>query len=131
MKMNFAKLISSVAVRLPLVTLIVLLGYVSSRAQDERNFWVLNNTGKTISRLYVSPHERRSWGSDILGQAQLPNGVGTLITFDSDVWSSCIMDFKLVFRDGSEQTYMQGRNVCALGAVQFNRRNSIGLRLPE
>lgn len=131
MKKSSAKFVSSVAVRLPLVMVIIFLGQVSSHAQDERNFWALNNTGKTISSLYVSPHEHKSWGKDILGQAELPTGIGTVISFDPDVETSCLMDFRLVFRDGTEQTYVQGRNVCKLGAVQFNRSTSIGLLLPD
>ena len=130
------KTISANAIKLSALCLVVavaitLLANTSSYAQDERNFWVLNNTGKTITRLYISPHEGASWGNDILGQSELPKGMGTMIYFDTDVRTSCLMDFKLVFRDGSEQTYMQGRNVCLLGAVQFNRSISIGLRLPN
>lgn len=111
-----------------LVAALILVGYAGSQGRDARNFWVLNNTGKKISRFYVSPHESYSWGSDVLGQAELPNGIGALISFDSSIRSSCTMDFKLVFDDGSEQLYRQGRNVCLLVAVQFNRQDSVGLK---
>ncbi len=127
MKMNSTKLVSSVVVLLSLVGAISLLGYARGHNQDRRNFWLLNNTDHTISRFYVSPHESDSWGSDILGNAELPNGLGTIITFESASRSSCVMDFKLVFRDGSSQLYRQGRNVCTLGAVQFNRDTSTPL----
>ena len=100
-------------------------------AQDRRNFWALNNTQRKISEFYVSPHESGKWGRDVLGDASLPHGIGTVITFDDFIDSSCTMDFKLVFTDGTEQTYEQGRNVCLLGAVQFNRKDSIGMTLPR
>lgn len=113
-----------------LLTLMMLVS-TGSYGQDQRNFWALNNTGKTISRLYVSPHEDKSWGSDVLGESQLPTGVGTVISFRAGARTSCLMDFRLVFSDGSEATYPQGRNVCLLGAVQFNRTTSIGMALPS
>lgn len=131
MKINTAKLVGCIVVMLFLTATVIIFGSVSSHGQDRRNFWLLNNTGKKISSFYVSPHESESWGKDILGQAELPNGIGTIITFDSDVQTSCVMDFKIVFGDGSKQTYTTGRNVCTLGAVQFNRETSTPLFLPE
>lgn len=127
--MTSAKLVRAI-LRLALIALVMLLP-TTSQSQDRRNFWLLNSTGKTISEFYVSPHESDNWGQDILGRAELPNGVGTLIVFTPNLQTSCVMDFKLVFNDGTRQIYDQGRNVCVLGAVQFNRRTSIGLSLPQ
>jgi hypothetical protein len=106
------------------------LGGVTSHARrvDQRNVWVLNNTNREISELYVSPHESDRWGQDVLGQVTLPHGVGTVISFDSRSASSCIMDFRIVYRNGSVQVYNDGRNVCQILAVQFNDRTSIGLQ---
>jgi hypothetical protein len=106
------------------------LGGVASHAQraDQRNVWVLNNTYREIRELYVSPHERNSWGQDVLGQGTLPHGIGAVISFDPRISSSCVMDFKLVYGDGSVHVYEDGRNVCLLLAVQFNARASIGLQ---
>ena len=129
--MNSINIVNTTLKRLIPVTVVILLGTEVSFGQDQRNFWLLNNTGRVISRFYVSPHDNRHWGNDVLGSGRLPNGIGAVISFTSSVRTSCIMDFKLVFEDGTEQTYPQGRNVCSLGAVQFNRRESIGLWLPE
>ena len=106
------------------------LGEVTPHAQrvDQRNVWVLNNTNREISELYVSPHESNSWGTDVLGRATLPQGIGTVVSFDSRIGTSCEMDFRIVYTDRSVQVYDDGRNVCVLLAVQFNARNSIGLR---
>jgi len=97
-----------------------------SQESRDRNFWFLNNTGKTIHEVYVSPHESKSWGQDVLGRATLADGVGTLMVFPSSWRTSCYMDFKLVFDDGSEQTYPDGRNVCQLHAVEFDADTSVG-----
>ncbi len=105
------------------------LGGVTSHAQryDQRNVWVLNNTNQEISELYISPHESTRWGQDVLGRATLPHGIGTVISFNSQIGSSCVMDFKIVYENGSVQLYQDGRDVCLLLAVQFNARSSIGL----
>ena len=106
------------------------LGGNASYAQrtDDRNIWVLNNTNREISELYVSPHESSSWGPDVLGRTTLPHGIGTVVSFDPRILSSCVMDFKIVYRDRSLQVSDEGRNVCAVLAVQFNVRTSVGLR---
>jgi hypothetical protein len=104
----------------------LLLGCTGVQAQDPRNFSLLNNTGKQIREFYVSPHEVGDWGPDGLGVTTLPDGWRTLISFDRGGLSSCVMDFKLVFSDGSKQFYAQGRDVCRLNAVQFNWDDSIG-----
>jgi hypothetical protein len=111
------------------IAALILVG-VGSDAQrvDERNIWVLNNTNRKISELYVSPHDSTRWGADALGRATLPHGIGTAVTFDPRITTSCVMDFKLVFDDGREQVYEDGRNVCQLLAVQFNGQTAIGLR---
>jgi len=119
--MNFRRVVLFVA-----VVLCASLRPTQLRAQDQRDFWVVNNTGSTISRLYVSPHERYDWENDVLGDEVLPDGEAHLVTFSWRYISSCQMDFKLVFRDGSTQTYLEGRNVCELFAVEFNATNSIG-----
>jgi hypothetical protein len=106
------------------------LGGATPHAQrvDQRNVWVLNNTNREISELYVSPHESSRWGQDVLGQATLPHGIGAVVSFDSRIGTSCVMDFKIVYGNGSVQLYEDGRNVCVVLAVQFNARTSVGLQ---
>ncbi len=114
-----------------LVLLAVGVGVVKSQPQvDHRNFWALNNTGKEIREFYISDHDNTRWGSDILGRATLPPGMGTVIFFDSAVKTSCNFDFKIVYADGSAQQYAQGRDICSVVAVQFNPSNSFGLIKP-
>ena len=114
--------------RLSLAATLV-LGCTRIQAQEDlRDFWLLNDTGKQITQFYVSPHERIIWGRDVLGLTTLPNGEGTKITFRPAWPSSCVMDFRIVFDDDTEQVYSQGRNVCQLDAVKFNPRDSVGLR---
>ena len=89
-------------------------------SQSKANFWFLNNTGKTVQNFYVSPHSQQAWGSDVLGRATLPEGTGTAIIFPAGVHHICIEDFKLVFADGTGQTYTSGINVCHVHALEFD-----------
>jgi hypothetical protein len=104
---------------LPAVLLVCMLPQ-QAIPQSRANFWFLNNTGKELHNLYVSPHSQNSWGADVLGRATLPGGMGTLIVFPPEWRGVCHEDFKLVFSDGTSQTYQQGIDVCQLHALQFN-----------
>jgi hypothetical protein len=113
-----------------LVLLAVGVGVVKSQPTDPRNFWALNNTQKEIREFYVSTHDSTRWGTDILGRATLPTGMGTVVYFDSSIPTGCNFDFKIVYADGSSQTYTQGRDICAIFAIQFNANDSFGLVKP-
>jgi hypothetical protein len=114
-----------------LVLLAVGVGVVKSQPNpDQRNFWALNNTSKEIREFFVSAHDSAQWGSDILGRATLPTGMGTVVYFDSAIKTGCNFDFKIVYADGSSQTYTQGRDICAIYAIQFNASDSFGLVKP-
>jgi hypothetical protein len=104
---------------LPAILLVCMLPQ-QARPQSRANFWFLNNTGKTLNNLYVSPHSANSWGTDVLGRAALPDGMGTLIVFPPAWRGVCHEDFKLVFSDGTAEQYQQGIDVCQLHALQFD-----------
>jgi hypothetical protein len=104
---------------LPAVLLVCVLPQ-QANPQSRANFWFLNNTGKELHNLYVSPHAQTSWGADVLGRATLPAEMGTLIVFPPAWRGVCHEDFKLVFADGTSQVYTQGLDVCQLHALQFN-----------
>lgn len=106
----------------------LLVGFMAQQAnsQSKANFWFLNNTGKTVQNFYVSPHSQQAWGADVLGRGTLPEGMGTAVIFPSGVHHICIEDFKLVFADGTAQTYTQGINVCRVHALEFDEQTVQG-----
>jgi hypothetical protein len=111
--------------------LFLLLGLVGiahpAHAQHgNANFWFLNDTGAQIDQIFVSAHSQTSWGDDVLGdKAVLGDGIGVLITFPT-THTQCSLDFKLVFHDGSTQTYTDGFNTCNLHAVIFKDGEATG-----
>lgn len=50
-------------------------------AQAAQDFMVVNKTGAEIHALYVTPHNAKVWGEDILGVATLPVNDSVEITF--------------------------------------------------
>ena len=50
-------------------------------AQAAQDFTVVNKTGAEIHALYVTPHNAKVWGEDILGVATLPVNDSVEITF--------------------------------------------------
>ena len=49
-------------------------------AMAQNRFWLVNNSGLTIERAYVSPSRLSDWGSDILGRTTLSAGDQVRVT---------------------------------------------------
>lgn len=57
---------------------------INSVAYAETAFKVVNETGKTITQIYISPMEENSW---LLQSSEvLTNGESTFIYFDASAW---------------------------------------------
>lgn len=60
---------------------ILFLAVNSINAQAGQDFTLVNKTGVEIHALYVTPHNAKDWGNDILGADTLPVGETLDITF--------------------------------------------------
>jgi hypothetical protein len=99
---------------------LLLAGAMTSTSADRRNFWLLNNTGRKINSVFIAAHGTDApWGSDVLGNSAVPNGLGEVIYF-LDNSSRCVYDFRIGYGDGTQEDYLQGRNLCQFHAIQFN-----------
>jgi len=94
-----------------------------------RDFWALNYTGGTVVQLWVADHNSPYWGSEVLQGARLESGLGVYIHITGG--GSCFVDFKLVYSNGSTQEYRDGRDVCAVGGVEFGPSVSRGWLWPR
>lgn len=94
----------------------LLAGLVATgSAQAQNRFWLINNTGQTIERAYVSSSRVSNWGPDILGTTVLP--------YQERVWvvpsfGDCILDIRVTFQGGGESSRMQV-NACQISQVVF------------
>ncbi|MCK8785108.1 Tat pathway signal protein [Roseomonas sp. NAR14] len=103
---------SGLAVVLALVA--ALLSAPEAKAQNR--FYLVNNTGETILRAYVSPSRSNRWGPDMLGQSVLPPGGQIwLVPYTSD----CILDIKVQYQTGREEVQWQ-INTCTLSRIVWN-----------
>jgi len=81
-----------------------------AQAQDQRNFVLINGTGRTISELYISPTNVNNWEEDVLGVDTLPEMEKTAIHFADEV-DECVYDLKIVHDDGDAAIWT-GINLC-------------------
>jgi hypothetical protein len=89
----------------------LLLGAGPAAAQNR--FSLVNNTGEVIERVFDSPSRLSNWGSDVLGQGVLQPGQSHWVV---PQLSDCLLDVKVVYRGGREETRWQV-NACQLSRV--------------
>lgn len=85
----------------------------SGEAAAQNRFSLVNSTGQTIERVYVSPSRVSSWGPDVLGNAILPPGQSVWI---APQLSDCVLDIKVIYQGGREEERRQV-NACSLSRV--------------
>lgn len=86
---------------------------------DQRDFTLVNETGRTITNAYVSSSNYSHWGSDVLGSDVLPSGRSTGIRFTGGASAQCYYDIRVVTRGGAEGTLYEV-NLCATSTVTFD-----------
>lgn len=97
--------------------------FMTSAAQaGKQDFTLVNDTGYTISEIYVSPTKVDDWEEDVLGRDVLANGERTDISFARDN-DSCLWDMKAVYEDGDTAEW-SAFNLCKVSviSVSYNAR---------
>lgn len=90
------------------VLLMTALAFIA-HAVEENDFYFLNQTGATITELYVSPGYADDWGPDKLGQYALKNGQEYFVRFAK---LHCRYDLRVVWNDGSDWKASNKVNLC-------------------
>ncbi|SDB28981.1 hypothetical protein [Belnapia rosea] len=94
----------------------------SGEAAAQNRFNLVNSTGQTIERVYVSPSRISSWGPDVLGNAVLPPGQSVWIV---PQLSDCVLDIKVIYQGGREEERRQV-NACSLSRVVWGAAGGSG-----
>jgi hypothetical protein len=87
---------------------------------DPRNFTLVNDSGVTITHVYVSAADVRDWGDNILGRDVLFPGESVDILFsryDGEA-GNCLYDIMVMGKDG-EEGYLYGVDLCNTLTVTF------------
>ena len=101
---------------------LVLLTPAAAGAQGRQDFVLLNNTGYTITEVYVSPSKSDDWEEDILGWDTLEDGDRVTIEFPRDQ-DACLHDLKVLYVDGDDAEW-SGIDLCETSVIglRYNRK---------
>src|SRR3954468_3096793 len=105
--------------------LLVILALAPSRAQAESvlDFVLVNDTGYTIDKVFVSPSKLEEWGEDVMGpDDQVPDGKSVKIHFNRAHEKDTKWDIKIVFDDG-EYRYWTNLDLSTISEVTVHYKN--------
>jgi len=88
----------------------------SSRDSTNQNFVMRNNTGQTITHVYVSPITSNNWEEDVLGSDVLPDRQTLRINFAGSE-DQCNWDIKVNLADGTSRE-QRNVNLCRTAEVE-------------
>lgn len=96
---NFFSFASLVA-----VLLTFLLVPTPARADSALDFVLVNDTGYTIDKVFISPNKMDQWGEDVMGpDDQVPDGKSVKIHFSREHEKTTKWDIKIVFTDNENR----------------------------
>lgn len=107
------------------VALLVMLGLSPSvvRAESALDFTLVNDTGYTIDKVFVSPSKMEQWGEDVMGpDDQVPDGKSVHIHFNRAAEKETKWDLKIEFTDG-EYRYWTGLDLSTISEVTIHYKN--------
>ncbi len=94
------KMMKSILAILLAVGAFSLISTMEVSAQAAQDFTVVNRTGVEINALYVTPHNAKDWGEDILGAETLPVNQTLDISF-SRKEKAKLWDLRIEDEDGA------------------------------
>jgi len=93
-----------------------------TRAESALDFVLVNDTGYTIDKIFVSPTKTEEWGEDVMGQDQLEDGKSVKIHFNRSHEGISKWDIKVVFTD-NENRYWTGLDLSSISEVTIHYKN--------
>jgi len=105
-----------------LVAALVLAGSMAVfAASGEQDFVLINKTGLTIDKVFVSPTTTDDWEEDVLGVDVLENGEHVTIKFSRDT-EACQWDLKIVDEEGDSVVW-NNINLCKAEEITLLYQN--------
>lgn len=107
------------------VALLVILGLTPSvvRAESALDFTLVNDTGYTIDKVFVSPSKQEKWGEDVMGPDDVvPDGKSVHIRFSREHEKDTKWDLKIEFTDG-EYRYWTDLDLSTISEITIHYKN--------
>ena len=120
--MKTHKLISLFTASLAVMALVLSFTPSSARADSPLDFVLVNDTGYTIDKIFVSPTKIEAWGEDVMGQDQLEDGKSVKIHFSRAHEKDTKWDIKVVFTD-NENRYWTDLDLSTISEVTIHYKN--------
>lgn len=89
------------------------------------DFVLVNRTGVTIDKLFVSPHDADKWGEDVLGRDVLPDGESVKISFSRSE-ASHVWDIRVVDGEGTALDWEQGFDLSTIEKITLKYDHTSG-----
>jgi hypothetical protein len=94
-----------------------------AKADSALDFVLVNDTGYTIDKVFVSPTKMEEWGEDVMGPDDVvPDGKSVKIHFSRAHEKETKWDIKIVFDDG-ENRYWTNLDLSAISEVTVHYKN--------
>ena len=84
-------------------------------AQD---FTIVNDTGRTMVMINISPTGEEAWGPDLLGSEVMADGATASVTFEIDE-SRCLWDVRATFDDGAVGDW-RALDLCEISTITLS-----------
>ncbi len=104
------------------IVMIMSLLFSSTVFAGSQDFELINNTGKAITHVYVSPTNVNDWQEDVLGRDILENGDSVQITFGNGE-RAANWDIKATYANGSE-LYWEKFNLKTISTIALQADGS-------
>ena len=92
-------------------------------ADSALDFTLVNDTGYTIDKVFVSPSKLEEWGEDVMGpDDQVPDGKSVKIHFTRAHEKDTKWDLKIVFTD-KEYRYWTNLDLSTISEVTIHYKN--------
>ena len=102
---------------------IVSLIPTAAHADSALDFTLVNDTGYTIDKVFVSPSKLEEWGEDVMGpDDQVPDGKSVKIHFTRAHEKDTKWDLKIVFTD-KEYRYWTNLDLSTISEITIHYKN--------
>jgi hypothetical protein len=103
--------------RLLTVAAVLAASFAAPVFAEDLQFTVINNSARDLTEMYLTPHEKDTWGDNILTVDKVAAGTQGVISI-ADGETICDYDIRFVMADGG--TLEDTQDMCKLGSYTIH-----------